>query len=187
MKRHEAIKEITDSLRGDELVISSAGMISRELFTIHDSPHNFYMLGSLGLSSSVGAGIALSRPDKRILIIEGDGSILMNLGSLATIGHFSPGNFTQIVLDNEIYESTGGQCTSSSSVKLEDVARASGYRIAERVESKERLREVLTSSWGHGPAFILIKVEIGTMSNIGRVVHYPTEITERFKETVLLV
>ena len=76
MKRHEAIEAIVHSLTGNELVVSSTGMISRELFTIKDSPQNFYTLGSMGLASSVGLGLALCLPEKRIVVIEGDGSIL---------------------------------------------------------------------------------------------------------------
>jgi len=111
MKRYEAIEIITESLKGDELVISANGLISRELFTIKDSPRNFYMLGSMGLASSIGFGLAFSLPNKKVVVIDGDGNILMNLGSLATIGHFAPSNLIHFVLDNEMHASTGGQPT----------------------------------------------------------------------------
>ena len=181
MKRHEAIKVIVHSLAGDELIVSSTGMISRELFNIKDSPQNFYMLGSMGLASSMGLGLALSLPDRRVVVIEGDGSILMNMGSMATIGHFAPKTLTHIVLDNEVYDSTGGQPTVSGTVKLEEAAKAAGYQVAERVLSKEELRRINISL--EGPTFILVKVEKGSIEGIGRVTHSPEEIRSRFQKS----
>ena len=186
MKRREAIEVIVQSLTADELVVSSTGMISRELFTVKDSPRNFYMLGSMGLSSSIGLGLALCLPGKTIVVIEGDGGVLMNLGSLATIGHFAPRNLTQVVLDNEVHDSTGGQPTVSDTTKLEEVAHAAGYRLAERVDSEGGLREALEKSPGQGPAFFLMKVERGSIEGIGRVSHIPEEITSRFKKQAAL-
>ena len=185
MKRYEAIEVIIQSLNGSELIISSTGMISRELFTIKDAPQNFYMVGSMGLASSIGLGIALSLPKKQIIVIEGDGSILMNMGSMATIGHFAPKNLIHIVLDNEAHDSTGGQATVSNTVKLEEVAHAIGYRSTQRVASEEELRMSITESSQQGPAFFLVKVEKGDIEGIGRVSHSPEEIKNRFQESVI--
>ena len=181
MKRHEAIEAIIQSLTGSELVVSSTGMISRELFAIKDSPQDFYMLGSMGLASSIGLGLALCLPNRRVVVIEGDGSILMNMGSMATIGHFAPKNLTHIVLDNEAHDSTGGQLTVSDTVKLEEVAKAAGYQVAERVVSEEELRQ--RNTLPKGPAFILVKVEKGGIEGIGRVTHSPEEIRNRFQKS----
>ena len=181
MKRHEAIEVIVQSLSGRELIVSSTGMISRELFTIKDSPHNFYMLGSMGLASSIGLGLSLCLPDKRIVVIEGDGSILMNMGSMATIGHFAPKNLTHIVLDNEAHDSTGGQSTVSDTIKLEKAARAAGYQLAERVASKEELHQRIITPGGL--TFILVKVERGGVEGIGRVTHLPEEIKNQFQKS----
>ncbi len=180
MKRYEAIEIITQALRGGELIMSSTGMISRELFTIKDSPQNFYLLGSMGLASSVGLGLALCLPDKRVVVLEGDGSILMNLGSMATIGHSAPDNLTQVVLDNQSYDSTGGQPTVSNSVKLDEVARAVGYQMAVKVTSKEALRDSIRKSFKNCPALIIVEVEKGGIEGIGRVSHTPEEIKDRF-------
>jgi len=185
MKRGDAIETIVQLLTGDELIVSSTGMISRELFTIRDSPRNFYMLGSMGLASSIGLGLALSLPDKRVLVIEGDGSVLMNMGSLATIGHFAPKNLTHIVLDNEVHGSTGGQPTVSDTIKLEEVARAAGYQSARKITSEEQLREVTRAAFYQGPAFLLVKVEKGGVEEIGRVSHSPVEIKCRFRESTI--
>ena len=185
MKRYEAIEVITESLKGDELVISANGLISRELFTIKDSPRNFYMLGSMGLASSIGFGLAFSLPNKKVVVIDGDGNILMNLGSLATIGHFSLKNLVHIILDNEMHASTGGQPTVSNTVRLEEVARAAGFQAVKKVSSIENLRmvvsEVLSSE---GPSFVLVKVEKGEREVL-RVSYEPAYIKSRFKEAIV--
>lgn len=184
MKRYEAIGAIAQSLEGDELVVSSNGMITRELFTIADRPQNFYMIGSMGLASSIALGLALSLPEQRIVVIEGDGNVLMNLGSMATVGRLAPRNLIQVVLDNEVHDSTGGQATASSTTRLESVARAAGYRLAERATSKKELGEMIGRSRGRGPAFILVKVQKGSMKDIGRVTYAPEEIRSRFQRSL---
>ena len=185
MKRYEAIEVITKALKGDELVISANGMISRELFSIKDSPSNFYMLGSMGLASSIGFGLAFSLPNKKVVVIDGDGNILMNLGSLATIGHFAPNNLIHFVLDNEMHASTGGQPTVSNTARFEEVARATGFQAVKKVSSIESLRtvvsEVLNSA--EGPSFVLVKIEKGERE-VPRVSHEPTNIKSRFKEAI---
>lgn len=184
MKRSEAIDIIIKCLKGDELIISANGMISRELFSTKDSKHNFYMLGSMGLASSIGFGLAFLVPSRKVLIIDGDGNILMNLGSLATIGHFSPENLLHIVLDNKMYASTGGQVTVSGTVRLEDIAVAAGYHKAVKVHSVEGLREAVSlfASSG-GPFFILVKIERGEQE-VPRVAITPSKIKERFMRAI---
>jgi sulfopyruvate decarboxylase beta subunit len=184
MKRYEAIEVITNSLNGDELIISANGKISRELFSIKDSQNNFYMLGSMGLASSIGFGLAYNLPNRKVVIIDGDGNILMNLGSLATIGHFAPDNLVHIVLDNEMHASTGGQPTVSNTAKLEEVANATGYRIVKRVSSNEDLHlSVRIALSSKSPSFILVKIEKGERE-VPRVSYEPTYIKNRFKETI---
>ena len=185
MKRYDAIEVITNELSGNELVISANGKISRELFNINDSSHHFYMLGSMGLASSIGLGLAFNLPNQKVVVLDGDGNILMNLGSLATIGHFAPENLVHFVLDNEMHASTGGQPTVSNTVRLEEVARAAGYRIAKRVSSRDDLhlavKEVLNSA--EGPSFVLVKIDKGE-EEVPRVAHEPTHIKSRFIEAI---
>jgi len=181
MKRRRAIEVIMSSLDGDELVVSSTGMISRELFIVNDSPRNFYLLGSMGLASSIGLGLALSLPDRRVVVLDGDGACLMNLGTLATIGYCSPRNLMHIVLDNGCYGSTGGQPTVSDMIELKQVAGHSGYMISEFAEDEYELREALELE---DLAFILVQVEGGDVEGIGRVSYPPEEIKGRFKENI---
>ena len=184
MKRYSALEVIARSLGDSDLVVSSTGMISRELFTVADSERNFYMIGSMGLASSIGLGLALCLPERRIVVIDGDGAVLMNMGSLATIGHFAPPNLLHVVLDNEAHDSTGGQGTASSTARLEAVARAAGYPFSRRVASEDDLRHALDETPGKGTAFILARVEKGAMEDVGRVTHSPEEIKARFLTAV---
>ena len=184
MKRYEAIEVITKELKGDELVISANGKISRELFSIKDAPNNFYMLGSMGLASSIGFGLAYNLPNRKIVVIDGDGNILMNLGSLATIGHFATSNLIHIVLDNEMHASTGGQPTVSNTVRLEEVANAAGFRAVRKVSSVEDLRMIVRVVLNsEGPSFVLIKIEKGERE-VPRISYEPTHIKGRFKEAI---
>ena len=101
MIRKEAMELCVDEIK-NQPIISANGFISRDLFNVHDKLTNFYMIGSMGLSSSIGLGIALKKPKKRIFVFDGDGNILMNLGSLTTIGKLQPKNLIHIIFDNSI-------------------------------------------------------------------------------------
>lgn len=184
MKRYEAIEAITKALNGDELLISANGMLSRELFSIRESPNNFYMLGSMGLASSIGFGLAYNLPNRKVIVVDGDGNILMNLGSLATIGHFGPNNLIHIVLDNEMHASTGGQPTVSNTVNLEGVASAAGFRVVKKVNSSKDLHTAIKEALNlKGPSFILAKIKRGK-KDVPRVSYEPVHIKSRFKEVI---
>ncbi len=173
MKRGEVVKVIAEKLQ-QEIVISANGYISREMYNARDRKRNFYMLGSMGLASSIGLGIALNS-DKRVVVLDGDGNLLMNLGVLSTVGNMKPKNFVHICMDNELYESTGGQKTNSRSIKLEKVAEAAGYATVGKIDSLNQLDEFWDAD---GPVFILIKIEPGG-GIADRVVHTPVEIRDR--------
>lgn len=114
-------------LIGDELVVSNLGDPSKELYHTRDRAENFYMLGSMGLTSSISLGLALSQ-DRRVVCLDGDGSILMNMGSLATIANMKPDNLILVVLDNGAYGTTGNQSSYAAGLTdLVDVARACGF------------------------------------------------------------
>lgn len=187
MKRHEIIKIIYKFLGEKDLVISPTGDISREVFILGDSSRNFYMMGSMGLTSSIGLGLAICLPKKIVIVIDGDGSILMNLGSLTTIGHYAPRNLLHIVLDNEAYESTGSQPSVSSTANLDRVAKNVGYKIVKKIDSEKKLRDFLkkNKNLNNGPIFILAKVEKGGIyPNIPRVPYTPKKITNYFRKFI---
>lgn len=180
--RYTAIETLLGYIRPDDLVLSTTGMISREVFLSHDRPGNCYMIGSMGLLSSLGLGLALLTPEQRVVILEGDGSALMSLGTLPLIAAECPTNLVHIILDNEAYESTGAQPSISAQVDLAQVAQSCGYTRAIRLEDIESLqsacRTCLTSS---GPSLLLIKVAIAPVEGIPRVSHTPIEIRDRFR------
>ena len=125
MIRSEILKEIAPILR-DNLVVCNIGIPSQELHAIDDQPTNFYMLGTMGLASSIGLGLALAQP-KPVIVIDGDGSVLTNLGTLPTIGNNPSPNYILLIVDNGSYGSTGDQPTyAGMKTRLEDVARACG-------------------------------------------------------------
>ena len=127
MARYEAIKDIMEHV-DEELVICNIGFPSRELYEIDDRSKNFYMIGSMGLASSIGLGLALTKPNKNIVVIDGDGSLLMNMGSLVTIFANNPSNLTWIVIDNGAYGSTGNQDTYAQSIDLVEIAKSVGFK-----------------------------------------------------------
>src|SRR6478609_2851502 len=124
-----------------EPVIASLGHPAYDLFAAGDRPENFYTWGSMGLASSMGLGLALARPDLRVFVLDGDGSLLMNLGSLATIGLLKPPNLVVVVMDNEEYATTGGQATPTAhGADLDAAARAMGIGATATVRTESELR-----------------------------------------------
>ncbi len=183
--RHEAIEKILEHIQADDLILSTTGMISREVFTTDDRPGNFYMIGSMGLLSSFGLGLAMLTPERRAFVLEGDGSALMSLGTLPLIAAERPGNLVHMILDNEVYESTGGQPSISSKVDLAEVGKSCGYPRVVRVDDIEGLESALLEcDASPGPHLILVKAGIAPVEGIPRVSHSPTEIRDRFKGSV---
>lgn len=172
-------------LLNDELVVHANGYISRESCQFEDRPGNFYMIGSMGLASSIGLGVALGRPAQRVVVFDGDGNVLMNLGALALVGAQQPRNFIHVVFDNEVYGSTGNQPTISGRVALDELARASGYVDVRRAETAVQLdaaaRELLAGDEHSRPAFLLVKIvpDRGQRA-VGRIPHAPPDIARRF-------
>jgi thiamine pyrophosphate-dependent acetolactate synthase large subunit-like protein len=159
MKRIEATKCILATLT-DEPVIVSLGHPAYDLFAAGDRPLHFYTWGSMGLTTSIALGLALARPDRRIVALDGDGSLLMNLGSLATIGSCSPPNLFIVVMDNGEYGTTGGQETATGGrADLESAARALGMAHTATVRDLASLETALHESRRHpGPWLVVAKV-----------------------------
>ncbi len=165
------------------VIVSANGFISRDLFETHDKLSNFYMIGSMGLASSIALGVAIKNPKKKIFVFDGDGNIFMNLGSLATIGFLKPKNLVHFVFDNNSHESTGGQPTMSSKIKIEKIAQAANYKIF-TIKTKKDLENILIKIKKlRGPIFILIKVE-NTKKISKRVEYEPEQIKLRFMKSL---
>lgn len=182
MIRKEAVKLIVNEI-GNYPIISANGFLSRDLFEMGEKASNFYMIGSMGLASSIGLGVALKNPKKKVYVFDGDGNILMNLGSMVTIGSIKPKNFVHIVFDNNSHDSTGGQPTNSSHVDLGKIAKAAKIKTY-KVTTKNQIRGIISKIKNEsGPIFIHVKIEKGGDKSI-RVDISPKKIKERFMKSL---
>lgn len=183
MKRIDAIKIITEELSGGEYLIATTGKPSRELFSVYDRPKNFYMQGSMGHAPAIGLGLALYRPQEKIIILDGDGALLMHMGILSSIGHYKPENLYHLVLDNESYETTGDQDTTSRTTDFVKIALANGYRHAEEVYTEKELRSELKQLLKQkGPVLLRVKINRLPTPDIPRISskHSSPQIAQNF-------
>lgn len=188
MTTAEAIKILAGELT-EELVVATTGYTCRDLQAARDRKENFYMIGSMGIAASIGLGVALTRPERRVVIFDGDGSVLMALGTLPMVGTLRPNNFAHIVFDNEVFASTGNQPTYSSSVDLDRLAQSSGYPMVSRAQDpqdlKARWQEIQSRLRSQqGPAFLLVKCRPNEAKPAPRVAPSPQELTNRFMEAI---
>ena len=163
MTRVEATKIVVDQADAAGVIVpivASLGHPAYDLCAVADRASNFYTWGSMGLASSIGLGLAMARPDLPVVVLDGDGSILMNLGSLATIGWRRPTRLVVVVWDNESYATTGGQDTATKhGADLEAAARALGIEQAATVRSADDLTSTFRRALkGNGPWLIVAKV-----------------------------
>ena len=180
MIRKEAI-EIAIKEIGNQPIISANGYISRDLYNVYDKHSNFYMIGSMGLASSIGLGVALKRPKKKIFGFDGDGNILMNLGSLTTIGSLKPKNLVHVVFDNSVHESTGSQPTNTNFVSIEKIAKACNYSHTFTVRTKSNFEKILRKIKKlKGPIMVVVKIQQSDTEGSGRINISPVGIKERF-------
>jgi phosphonopyruvate decarboxylase len=183
MRREDAIKLIVDTLDGSEVIISTTGKTSRELFEYrvfkNEEPSDFYTVGSMGCASSIANSIALQKPSKKVLVFDGDGATIMQLGALATTGHYKPKNLLHFIFDNQSHDSTGGQPTVSNTLDFCKVAIGCGYNFATAVSNKKELLEILKNK-REGPGLIVVKVSSGSRKDLGRPTKTPLQNKEAF-------
>ncbi|MBI5777533.1 MAG: sulfopyruvate decarboxylase subunit beta [Nitrospirae bacterium] len=168
----------------DQPVIICNGFPSREAHKIADRATHFYMIGSMGVAAAIGLGVALNKPNKKVIVLDGDGNVLMGMGTLATVAALKPKNFVHVVLDNEVYGTTGNQPTISNVVRLEQVAKAAGYVNVERaIEREDVVYEFKDMLKKDGPSMLLVKVT-EQAEDAGRVMIEPSDITQRFRKAI---
>lgn len=162
--------------------VAANGYISREAFDAGDPPGTFYMIGSMGLAPSIALGAALARPERTIVVLDGDGNVLMGLGALPVIAAARPRRLHHLVLDNGVYASTGNQATVAPGASLQGIALAAGYAYTACVHDEAALRRELAALPGReGPTFLRIMVqEQPHPRSFGRVTHTPVQIRDRF-------
>jgi thiamine pyrophosphate-dependent acetolactate synthase large subunit-like protein len=179
MNRFDVTSRLVTRLKNEEAIVGGIGNTNFDLWAAGHRPQNFYMLGSMGLAFPIALGVALAQPNRRVFALEGDGSLLMQLGCLSTIATLAPKNLTMVVMDNGIYQITGAQPTPAA--RSDIVAIAAGCGLANSAwaadeEDFERLVEQsLTAS---GP--MLIGVRIDDKPGIGTTRRDPVQIRERF-------
>lgn len=178
MARFEAIYEIMEYI-DDEIVVCNIGFPSRELYEINDRDKNFYMIGSMGLASSIGFGLALAKPDENIVVIDGDGSLLMNMGSLVTVFANNPKNLTWIVIDNGAYGSTGNQDTYAQELDLVEIGKSVGFKNSYNFKDIN-LKDIIQND---DASFIVYETEAGN-SNAPIIDLEPVEIKKRFMDAI---
>jgi len=196
MKRFDAILDIMQYI-DDQIVICNIGFPSRELYEIKDRSKNFYMLGSMGLASSIGLGLAIAKDNdfnnsnninennskksnEKIIVFDGDGSVLMNMGSLVTIFNQNPKNFILIVFDNGCYGSTGNQCTYAQNVDLLEVAKSIGFKNCYNYDDID-FKDILLKN--EGSIFIHYKILPGN-ANSPIIDLSPEYIKNRFMDSL---
>jgi thiamine pyrophosphate-dependent acetolactate synthase large subunit-like protein len=184
MRMSKAVGALCEILGRDELVVSANGRISRELYAAGHREGNFYMLGSMGHASSIALGVALARPKRRVIALDGDGSLIMNMGILATVRELNPSNFMHVVLDNGVYNTTGQQPSAAAVVELSKIAKAAGYRtvaVAKTTAQVRRSARRLLAS--RGPAMLIVKVRPGENPGLVRIPLTPGQIRRQFRRS----
>ena len=187
--REEAIQIVVDKLREDDIVVSTTGMISRELFEYREAKeqghaHDFLTVGSMGHASQIALGIALQKPNRRVIVFDGDGALLMHMGGMAIIGDYNPKNLVHIVFNNGAHDSVGGQPTVGQKIDVEAIAKAVGYVDVISVDNQMSLMAAMNhvnNAVIDGVSLINVNVRKGNRKDLGR----PTTTPQQNKEALM--
>lgn len=186
LNREQALRLIIPLLGEKDIVVSTTGKTSRELFELrkelrqgHDK--DFLTVGSMGHASSIALGIALHKPDRTVYCLDGDGAMIMHMGALATIGKVQPANFKHIIINNFAHDSVGGQPTAADNINIPDIALANGYKIAISAHSEAEVAEKMEIiKKNSGPVLLEILCNKGARENLGRPIRTPIENKQDF-------
>ena len=174
MNREQALEIVLDNLDSNAIIVSTTGKTSREVFEIREKKkqgheQDFLTVGSMGHCSAIALGIAIAKPNREVVCIEGDGSMLMHLGSLTSIASLRPKNFRHIIMNNEVHESVGGQDTAAKKLDLSAIVDAVGgskmFKADSPAELKKNIPAFITCS---GPSFLEVKIQPGSRKDLGR-------------------
>lgn len=188
MTREEAIEILISKMEDNSAIVSTTGMASRELFELREKykqnhSKDFLTVGSMGHASQIALGVALSRKEKKVYCIDGDGALLMHLGGLSIIGNQKPKNYRHILINNGAHDSVGGQETVGFKIDALAIAKACGYEECYTCSSKTELVDLAEKIQNiKGPVFLEIKVKKGARKDLGRPTKTPIENKEAFIE-----
>ena len=178
-RRLDYIRLLSAKLQPNDVLLGTTGFSGREMYQTVTHKGKFYMMGSMGCLASLGLAIALEQPEKRVILLDGDGAILMKMGALATVGYHRPGNLIHICFDNRSYESTGEQPTLSTAVNLLDVAKACGYTTVNNVKTTGKFEAIMNNEAKYPkPLFIHIEISPGTEEELTRPPTSPEEMRD---------
>ena len=181
--RTQALKIIQSMEMEKTVLIATTGKTGRELFEMEDRPNQFYMVGSMGCALPLGLGISLARPDLKVVVIDGDGALLMRTGSMGSVGYFRPKNLIHILLDNEVHDSTGGQKTASPNISFGALAKGFNYKNVFTTDCIFQFENYLRDL-NEGPTFLHLKIKKGSPFELGRPGLHPYQVAERFKNHI---
>ena len=184
MNRFDLTRRLVARLKAQEAVIGGIGNTNFDLWAAGQRPENFYMLGSMGLAIPIGLGVALAQPQRRTFVLEGDGSLLMQLGSLGTVAAIAPKNLAIIVFDNGMYQITGRQKTlTASTVDLVAMAKGAGLRQSEWATDEAHYEALIERALkGAGPWFIGARIDGDKPAGVTE--RDPVKIRQRFMEGI---
>jgi phosphonopyruvate decarboxylase len=190
LTREEAIETVLKFTTKDDAVVCTTGKASRELYEARIRSHevgraDFLTVGAMGHSSQIALGVALQKKDRKVFCIDGDGALLMHMGSFATIGRLSPKNFIHVMINNGAHESVGGQDTGAFEIDWQNIAKACGYKKTFSLESKSEIEVLNLKEAFDGPIFIEIKVSQGSRKDLGRPKSTPIENKNQFMQVLL--
>lgn len=183
MSREDAIQIVASSIPSDAVIVSTTGMISRELFeyrTARGQGHerDFLTVGSMGHASQIALGIALQQPERKIYCFDGDGASIMHMGNMAIVGSKRPKNYVHVIFNNGAHDSVGGQPTVGHEIDLVEIAHAMHYEHAVCVSTPEQLKEALDDMLTDGLQLIEIRVKKGNRKDLGRPTTTPIQNKE---------
>jgi phosphonopyruvate decarboxylase len=178
--RHDMLKALRAAAGAGDVILATTGFTGRELYALGDTENQFYMVGSMGCLVSLALGIALVKPRRRIIALDGDGAFLMRMGALAAAGYEKPKNLVHVVFDNGRYESTGNQATISGAVDLAAIAAACGYERVEETVSAGGLADVLRRHTNDALTFVRAGIVAGVPGDLPRPTITPVEAARRF-------
>lgn len=178
--RRETLKTLVDLSESNTILLATTGKTGRELFEVADKPNHLYMVGSMGCISSLGLGLALAQPSKKVIVIDGDGSAIMRMGSFTTNAYYQPTNLLHIVLDNNTHDSTGGQATVSHNIDFVEHAASVCYPIAQQVNGLDEVTKSIVKWQIQGGLTLLhLRIAKGSTKELGRPSIKPYQVKER--------
>jgi len=182
LNRADLTKRLVARLGHDEAVVAGIGNTNFDLYAAGHRPQNFYMLGSMGLACPIALGVALAQPERGVIVLEGDGSILMALGCLATIGMVKPRNLTIVIMDNGIYQITGKQQAATAiTADIVAIARGAGIANSHWVRDEAHFDELIARRLDAGGP-VLLAARIDDKPGIGQTPRDPSLIRHRFMQ-----